>query len=92
MDPGRGVLIGKANKNAIGLRLYRSIVRSRLTDREAVIGIKGGANAYAGVHNSGGRAGRGRGFQMPKRQFIGRSKKLDDKITRLISRRISKIF
>lgn len=26
---------------------------------------------YAAVHNEGGKAGRGKGFAMPKRQFIG---------------------
>jgi phage gpG-like protein len=92
VDPGRGVLIGKANRGGRGSRLYRSIARGRTTKNEAVIGVKGKAAVYAGVHNAGLRAGRGKGFKMPKRQFIGRSKKLDDKITRLISRRISKIF
>jgi len=28
---------------------------------------------YAKVHNEGLRAGRGKGFVMPKRQFIGKS-------------------
>lgn len=37
---------------------------------------------YASVHNEGGRAGRGAGFQMPKRQFIGPSRQLDAKIIR----------
>ena len=32
---------------------------------------------YAPVHNAGLRAGRGRGFQMPKRQFVGQSAKLN---------------
>lgn len=32
---------------------------------------------YADVHNEGLRAGRGAGFQMPKRQFIGESAELD---------------
>lgn len=35
---------------------------------------------YAAVHNEGGKAGRGKGFIMPKRQFIGDSKELDEKI------------
>ena len=32
---------------------------------------------YAPVHNAGLHAGRGRGFQMPKRQFVGQSAKLN---------------
>ena len=35
---------------------------------------------YAIVHNEGLRAGRGKGFDMPKRQFVGQSAYLDKKI------------
>lgn len=35
---------------------------------------------YMKVHNEGGRAGRGRGFQMPKRQYIGESQVLNQRI------------
>ncbi len=35
---------------------------------------------YEQVHNEGGRAGRGGGFQMPKRQFVGESEYLNKKI------------
>lgn len=39
---------------------------------------------YAEVHNNGGRAGRGAGFTMKKRQFIGHSATFDrDMINRL---------
>lgn len=37
---------------------------------------------YGKVHNEGLRAGRGSGFQMPKRQFIGNSQTLDERIQR----------
>jgi phage gpG-like protein len=41
---------------------------------------------YARVHNEGLRAGRGKGFKMPKRQFVGKSaeltKKINDKVTK----------
>jgi phage gpG-like protein len=37
---------------------------------------------YARVHNEGLKAGRGKGFTMPKRQFIGQSRVLDDLIRR----------
>jgi phage virion morphogenesis protein len=39
---------------------------------------------YAGVHNDGGRAGRGAGFQMPQRQFLGLSVENEDDLTALI--------
>ena len=35
---------------------------------------------YERVHNEGLRAGRGAGFQMPKRQFVGESQVLTDRI------------
>jgi phage gpG-like protein len=37
---------------------------------------------YMKVHNEGGRAGRGRGFKMPKRQFVGKSAELERRIER----------
>jgi len=37
---------------------------------------------YMKVHNEGGRAGRGNGFTMPKRQFIGESDYLKQQIKR----------
>ena len=39
---------------------------------------------YGKVHNEGLRAGRGAGFQMPKRQFIGDSQVLNERIERKI--------
>ena len=35
---------------------------------------------YASVHNNGERAGRGAGFQMPQRKWIGESQYLDKRI------------
>jgi phage gpG-like protein len=47
---------------------------------------------YAKVHNEGGRAGRGKGFRMPKRQFMGRSRTLDRRIetkaTQLLNKKL----
>ena len=43
---------------------------------------------YMRVHNEGGRAGRGTGFDMPRRQFVGESeylkKRIEDKARRLM--------
>ena len=47
---------------------------------------------YAEAHNEGLRAGRGNGFRMPKRQFIGESKQLEDKIEKFILKELNKIF
>lgn len=48
--------------------------------------------AYANVHNEGLRSGRGRGFKMPKRQFMGESKSLDRKIQTRINNRLNQAF
>lgn len=90
VDPGRAILTGKANKG--GTRLRRSITVKSRTSKRVVIGVEGAANVYAGVHNYGLRAGRGAGFQMPKRQFIGDSENLNKKIVRLIKKEIKKGF
>ena len=47
---------------------------------------------YAQVHNEGGRAGRGSGFIMPKRQYMGHSAQLDRKIKSKIDRTFDNIF
>ena len=46
---------------------------------------------YAEVHNKGLRAGRGKGFQMPKRQFIGKSEALTRKISKKVAQRLNAI-
>ena len=47
---------------------------------------------YAAVHNEGLRAGRGKGFTMPQRQFIGDSKELDEAIEDMIENELTKIL
>lgn len=47
---------------------------------------------YASVHNNGERSGRGRGFKMPKRQFIGYSGVLNRKIITKLDVTIKRIF
>ena len=47
---------------------------------------------YASVHNNGERSGRGRGFKMPKRQFIGYSGVLNRKIISKLDFNIKRIF
>jgi phage gpG-like protein len=46
---------------------------------------------YAQVHNEGGRAGRGKGFKMPKRQYIGKSAELTNKINTKVGKRLNAI-
>lgn len=47
---------------------------------------------YADVHNQGLRAGRGAGFQMPQRQFIGESADLDRIIKEEIEKTLNNIL
>mgnify|MGYP006921349068 CR=1 FL=1 len=47
---------------------------------------------YAKVHNNGERSGRGKGFTMPKRQFIGYSGQLNRKLIAFIDKNIKKQF
>ena len=47
---------------------------------------------YAAVHNEGMKAGRGKGFIMPKRQFIGKSAELEKKATTIIENELRTIL
>lgn len=47
---------------------------------------------YARVHNEGLRAGRGKGFMMPKRQFMGESRALNKSNMRSMRRIIKQIM
>lgn len=47
---------------------------------------------YAQVHNEGGKAGRGIGFNMKKRQYMGPSQALDMNIKRKLDKRMDQIF
>jgi phage gpG-like protein len=47
---------------------------------------------YAAVHNEGLRAGRGKGFKMPKRQFIGESAELNKMVQQTIEKELTRII
>lgn len=47
---------------------------------------------YAAVHNDGLKAGRGKGFIMPQRQFMGDSAQLEDQISRMAEKELLKAF
>ena len=49
-------------------------------------------NEYARVHNEGLKAGRGSGFIMPKRQFVGMTPRLNDKLLRKINQKVKTIW
>lgn len=82
---GRGVLIGPAAD------LRKSIVRKGINKSNLSVVIATDKK-YAAVHNLGLKAGRGNGFIMPKRQFIGDSYQLNNKVKAIIISRTNKAF
>ncbi|MEM1369264.1 MAG: phage virion morphogenesis protein [Cyanobacteria bacterium P01_H01_bin.15] len=65
------------------------LVKTGAMRRHATTGRRRGSQVdfvfplpYMKVHNKGGKAGRGRGFQMPKRQYVGKSAELERRIQR----------
>ena len=78
----RGILTGTGN-------LRRSIKKAKLGQ----YAIRFSSNLiYANVHNEGLKAGRGNGFIMPKRQFVGYSGKLNRKLIEKFNSKIQAIF
>lgn len=86
-DTTRAILIGKGTGN-----LRRSIRKMRTGKYTGLIFITGNANKYAKVHNDGLRAGRGRGFKMPQRKFIGDSYNMFQKIDRKVRQRLGQVI
>lgn len=85
---GRNVLIGLGT----GAHLWNSLRKRRVGVFTIMITSSGRAEKYANVHNEGMRAGRGRGFKMPKRQFVGYSGKLNRKIISTFEKRMERIL
>lgn len=83
-DPGRGVLIGK------GSGTLRNSIRVKTATMKKIL-ITSDLK-YSAVHNYGLKTGRGKGFTMPKRQFMGKSKKLDGITVKLIKKEINKVL
>lgn len=71
--------------------LRRSIIRDPANRAALTIRIHSDL-VYAKVHNDGLRAGRGRGFKMPKRQFMGDSYNLNEQVKKVIIKRLDKVF
>lgn len=69
--------------------LRRSLRKKKLT---AFSGTISSPLIYAKVHNDGLRTGRGSGFKMPKRQFVGNSSKMVRKIENALAQKIDRIF
>ena len=72
-DPGTGSLMLRSGA------LMNSVRASEVTSEGVVFSAGNDKVAYAEPHNEGGRVGRGKGFLMPQRQFMGESEDFDDK-------------
>lgn len=81
---GRAVLVKSGN-------MRRSIIRRPVNKSNLSVVISTDV-PYSAVHNFGLRAGRGKGFIMPKRQFIGDSYQLNEKVKKIIIRNTNKAF
>jgi phage gpG-like protein len=86
----RKILTGKTGD------LGRSIEVKEVADGRAVIWANPGAfrskEPYGRVHNEGLKAGRGAGFTMPKRQFMGDHPQLRQAIADELSKKLKQIF
>jgi phage gpG-like protein len=81
-NEGRAILVKTGNlKRSL---TYRKIGRYSIRIESNV--------PYAKVHNEGLRSGRGRGFTMPERKFVGYSERLSRKIELKLRSNIEKIF
>lgn len=86
-DKGRAILVGHQG-DTHGTHLKDSI-RATQTPEKVIFSTD---KEYAQVHNEGGHAGRGGGFEMPQRQFMGPSEELNSKIDEKIEREMDKFF
>jgi len=74
----------RGNTGDLGRSLQYSVETGKVTIHSDLI--------YAAVHNFGLRAGRGKGFIMPQRQFIGDDPELIKRIEEMINERLNQIF
>ena len=83
----RAILVGKG-----GGTLKRSVKVIKAGFNQVVVGTKG--VKYAAIHNEGlpGKVFGRTPFQMPKRQFVGNSRKLERELEKVVVRELDKVF
>ena len=86
-DKGRAILVSHQSDTR-GTHLKDSI-RATKSKKQIVFSTD---KPYAQVHNEGGHAGRGAGFEMPQRQFMGPSEELNRKIEEKVTREMDQFF
>ena len=96
IDAINAIMGQRTSKELIGETgdLARSIEIKSISNGQVVIWTSPSAfskEPYGRVHNEGLRAGRGKGFIMPKRQFMGESEELNALIISEIERKLKQI-
>jgi phage gpG-like protein len=86
-NTGRAILVGHRTKVS-GIHLKDSL-KGNIDNKRIIISTD---KPYAQVHNEGGKAGRGKGFIMPQRQFMGPSRILDINIKTKFDNIMNKLF
>lgn len=86
-NKGRAILVGHRSDTKGGH--LKDSLTARIEGNKIIFSSD---KAYAQIHNEGGKSGRGSGFTMKKRQFLGNSKKLNDNIIDKITREMDKAF
>jgi len=86
-NKGRAILVGHRS-DVKGGHLKDSIT-ARIQGTAVIFSTD---KPYAQVHNEGGKAGRGAGFTMKKRQFLGKSDVLIGNIKAKITNELNKVF
>jgi phage gpG-like protein len=93
----KGKLVERKKKPA-SMR-YKTLLSAKNHLRDSIMykAMRGGVRIYnnveyANVHNAGLRSGRGKGFRMPKRQFMGKSAELDKLVQKTIEKELTKIL
>ncbi|MCD8081886.1 MAG: phage virion morphogenesis protein [Bacteroides sp.] len=71
VEPGTGSLMLRSGA------LMNSVRTASITEQGVTFTAGNDRVPYAQVHNEGGRAGRGMGFFMPQRKFLGDIKSFD---------------
>lgn len=93
--PAKAVRSGKRRNGSLMVRsaaLLNSVRAAEVAPDRVVWAAGNDKVPYAQVHNEGGRAGRGAGFDMPQRQFMGEAEELERQLTRRIETYMRGIF
>lgn len=90
---------GRLNKGRSADSMYKTLLSSRNHLFSSFVTRPGVGKVdivntapYASVHNNGERAGRGIGFVMPRRQFMGQSRELDREIDAMVRQELERII